>query len=113
MSMFIIASRRRHTRYGRDWSSDVCSSDLAAEQLAVGVGDIRADHYGVGPDLLSPYPHAAGLAFGDDHLLDGTVQVKPHAELGRESLHRFDQRVHPALGEPETVLGELDRKSVV
>src|SRR3989442_6652023 len=25
---FFISSRRRHTRYGRDWSSDVCSSDL-------------------------------------------------------------------------------------
>src|SRR3712207_9243212 len=24
----ICASRRRHTRYWRDWSSDVCSSDL-------------------------------------------------------------------------------------
>src|SRR5207302_5276135 len=23
-------SRRRHTRFSRDWSSDVCSSDLAA-----------------------------------------------------------------------------------
>src|SRR3712207_9529795 len=23
-----LSSRRRHTRYGRDWSSDVCSSDL-------------------------------------------------------------------------------------
>src|SRR3712207_7282022 len=28
-----FSSRRRHTRYWRDWSSDVCSSDLA---LAVG-----------------------------------------------------------------------------
>src|SRR5258707_2182769 len=27
--MFFFASRRRHTRYWRDWSSDVCSSDLA------------------------------------------------------------------------------------
>ena len=25
---FFFASRRRHTRYWRDWSSDVCSSDL-------------------------------------------------------------------------------------
>src|SRR5258707_3033799 len=25
---FFFTSRRRHTRYGRDWSSDVCSSDL-------------------------------------------------------------------------------------
>src|SRR5690606_41179968 len=29
------SSRRRHTRFSRDWSSDVCSSDLeiAGEQL--------------------------------------------------------------------------------
>src|SRR5438105_10305912 len=27
---FFFSSRRRHTRSTRDWSSDVCSSDLAA-----------------------------------------------------------------------------------
>src|SRR2546422_5367075 len=27
--MFFFSSRRRHTRCSRDWSSDVCSSDLA------------------------------------------------------------------------------------
>src|SRR3712207_7479685 len=27
--LFFFSSRRRHTRYWRDWSSDVCSSDLA------------------------------------------------------------------------------------
>src|SRR5690554_7786691 len=27
-SGFFFSSRRRHTRCGRDWSSDVCSSDL-------------------------------------------------------------------------------------
>src|SRR3989442_5831622 len=26
--MSLFSSRRRHTRCGRDWSSDVCSSDL-------------------------------------------------------------------------------------
>src|SRR3712207_7892507 len=26
---FFFSSRRRHTRYWRDWCSDVCSSDLA------------------------------------------------------------------------------------
>src|SRR5207302_2896179 len=25
---FFFSSRRRHTRFSRDWSSDVCSSDL-------------------------------------------------------------------------------------
>src|SRR5690606_41031290 len=26
--IFFFSSRRRHTRFSRDWSSDVCSSDL-------------------------------------------------------------------------------------
>src|SRR3712207_2946138 len=30
MCFFFFSSRRRHTRYWRDWSSDVCSSDLRA-----------------------------------------------------------------------------------
>src|SRR5215470_11743443 len=29
---FFFSSRRRHTRCYRDWSSDVCSSDLLGEQ---------------------------------------------------------------------------------
>src|SRR5215208_7953879 len=28
---FFFSSRRRHTRWPRDWSSDVCSSDLVDE----------------------------------------------------------------------------------
>src|SRR6266511_2075080 len=33
MSFFVFfSSRRRHTRFSRDWSSDVCSSDLVEEQ---------------------------------------------------------------------------------
>src|SRR6266511_4630881 len=30
MFFFFFSSRRRHTRFSRDWSSDVCSSDLPA-----------------------------------------------------------------------------------
>src|SRR5690606_40105643 len=48
-----ISSRRRHTRFSRDWSSDVCSSDLKAGktrgpihrcdgQEAVGIGATAA-----------------------------------------------------------------------
>src|SRR3712207_8747031 len=29
-----FSSRRRHTRYWRDWSSDVCSSDLVQPDVA-------------------------------------------------------------------------------
>src|SRR6266700_1798042 len=31
---FFFSSRRRHTRFSRDWSSDVCSSDLKGRQDA-------------------------------------------------------------------------------
>src|SRR5437879_8622747 len=34
-SLFFFSSRRRHTRYIGDWSSDVCSSDLER-------GDVRS-----------------------------------------------------------------------
>src|SRR6266498_5621551 len=33
---FFFSSRRRHTRCGRDWSSDVCSSDLGASRSGDG-----------------------------------------------------------------------------
>src|SRR5690606_39815826 len=29
--LFFFSSRRRHTRFSRDWSSDVCSSDLEVQ----------------------------------------------------------------------------------
>src|SRR5256886_11601551 len=39
-SLFFFSSRRRHTRFDCDWSSDVCSSDLllAAIGLAITFG---------------------------------------------------------------------------
>src|SRR3712207_3677231 len=33
MSFFFFSSRKRHTRYWRDWSSDVCSSDLVLMRI--------------------------------------------------------------------------------
>src|SRR2546429_7777202 len=32
--IFFFSSRRRHTRCSRDWSSDVCSSDLKVQWLS-------------------------------------------------------------------------------
>src|SRR5699024_11958654 len=32
---FFFSSRRRHTRSKRDWSSDVCSSDLSTDELVI------------------------------------------------------------------------------
>src|SRR5258707_10950389 len=55
---FFFSSRRRHTRYWRDWSSDVCSSDLeeglAAIPAAQGVDADGATGpaAGTGPDAI-------------------------------------------------------------
>src|SRR3712207_7091272 len=35
--LFFFSSRRRHTRYWRDWSSDVCSSDLRLQDVRSGI----------------------------------------------------------------------------
>src|SRR5690606_40334772 len=35
---FFFSSRRRHTRFSRDWSSDVCSSDLMEGAQVPGAG---------------------------------------------------------------------------
>src|SRR3712207_2220865 len=56
MENFFFSSRRRHTRYWRDWSSDVCSSDLLVE--AETLFDVQA--------------HVAGRALDG---LDGRLQV--------------------------------------
>src|SRR5690606_12992197 len=37
---FFFSSRRRHTRFSRDWSSDVCSSDLIVQHRELVAGDI-------------------------------------------------------------------------
>src|SRR5690606_40056524 len=47
---FFFSSRRRHTRFSRDWSSDVCSSDLHAAGLAAPMDP--------GPDRRHPLVHA-------------------------------------------------------
>src|SRR5690606_40926149 len=37
--IFFFSSRRRHTVFSRDWSSDVCSSDLVQRELVVARGE--------------------------------------------------------------------------
>src|SRR6266700_6435183 len=43
MFFFFFSSRRRHTRFSRDWSSDVCSSDLGGARSKEKVGPNEID----------------------------------------------------------------------
>src|SRR3712207_7838298 len=99
--IFFFSSRRRHTRYWRDWSSDVCSSDLPDErpgrpQLAAldqpgpehqGGGELPGDQHGgarvdgaVGPprrgvELAQPGVPRAGVVLRGRALAPGPVQA--------------------------------------
>src|SRR5690606_41209530 len=44
ISRFFFSSRRRHTRFSRDWSSDVCSSDLVAVTTQLECHNYHAYH---------------------------------------------------------------------
>src|SRR2546422_9039099 len=48
LCFFFFSSRRRHTRCSRDWSSDVCSSDLEL------TGDQRQAIREIADDMLAP-----------------------------------------------------------
>src|SRR5690349_24397449 len=45
---FFFSSRRRHTRSLRDWSSDVCSSDLAELGVMAGADRVEGTLFGNG-----------------------------------------------------------------
>src|SRR5690606_40623128 len=44
---FFFSSRRRHTRFSRDWSSDVCSSDLLQHVIDHRQNDVRMPASGI------------------------------------------------------------------
>src|SRR5690554_8146747 len=51
---FFFSSRRRHTRCGRDWSSDVCSSDLDIDDILPGLiegKDCVYTNLGISPEF--------------------------------------------------------------
>src|SRR3989442_14008589 len=52
---FFFSSRRRHTRCGRDWSSDVCSSDLISAVLLIAIWENQLHAVG----MLHPEPAVA------------------------------------------------------
>src|SRR2546429_5029213 len=56
--VFFFSSRRRHTRCSRDWSSDVCSSDLNVEPEAA------AASYASGTGVTLTAAAASGSTFG-------------------------------------------------
>src|SRR6267378_876063 len=70
---FFFSSRRRHTRSLRDWSSDVCSSDLAGDRVRDKHHDHGQDDPGGDrrPKIVQQGFHAASSPVAGGPILSG------------------------------------------
>src|SRR5207249_12307999 len=83
---FFFSSRRRHTRSKRDWSSDVCSSDLPVrdvlEALALERAEERDRHLRAGGRFALGQERLEPLALG--RLQEPRVVVHAAGRSGRQ-----------------------------
>src|SRR3989449_9233186 len=96
---FFFSSRRRHTRCSRDWSSDVCSSDLFDEGIS---------HESLLVDIAAEAGiierSGAWYAYGKERIGQGRenakLYLKDHADLAAE----VEARVKEHLGMKPTAV---------
>src|SRR5476651_1536021 len=99
---FFFSSRRRHTRYWRDWSSDVCSSDLTTITHALEISCNTAFGWlglNLGGEALRA--QAAKFGFGDSiripmRVTPSQVPAQMNApQSAQAAIGQFDVRVTP------------------
>src|SRR2546427_5871161 len=100
---FFFSSRRRHTRFDCDWSSDVCSSDLCTQSIAYLPPPLRRRFVSMRGPLLSlvtlaSVAAAAGMTAQTPHLgaidfpTSGAPAAQPSFIRGVLLLHSFEYR---------------------
>src|SRR5438105_13597287 len=77
-AFFFFSSRRRHTRSTRDWSSDVCSSDLTLRFDLYGLAFLENDSTGMAQQVA----WSAGKLGVEDVLL--AAQRSEERRVGKE-----------------------------
>src|SRR3712207_7161820 len=82
---FFFSSRRRHTRYWRDWSSDVCSSDLMLRP----VGEVFLDKESIAR-FRTAWRDLFGAAAAEDPLYVSVSAGRRHP--GMEHWARSEER---------------------
>src|SRR5690606_40972861 len=91
----------RHTRFSRDWSSDVCSSDLAVQRAGrERPGDLQVlDVLGV--DLVELAEAGAGVVLTGQHPLVGIVlELDEVLRGGRTDREQQPGRYQPSRDHP-------------
>src|SRR5699024_12205883 len=76
---FCFSSRRRHTRSKRDWSSDVCSSDLIDEEFTGIISSVTS--------------------FGLFVELENTVEGLVHVSYMDDDYYHYSETSHALIGE--------------
>src|SRR3712207_5718642 len=117
--VFFFSSRRRHTIYWRDWSSDVCSSDLEAGAkkviisapakeeditIVLGVNDDQYDrdkhdvisNASCTTNCLAPFAKVAHEAVGIRHGLMTTIHAYTADQRLQDAPHRDLRRARAA-----------------
>src|SRR5690625_6017841 len=83
--MFFFSCRRQHTRWPRDWSSDVCSSDLDPSDVIV--------------RITTP-----AICGSDLHMYEGRTDAEPGITFGHENMGVIEE-----VGPGVTSLSKGDR----
>src|SRR5258707_13962062 len=111
MFFFFFSSRRRHTRYWRDWSSDVCSSDL---QIGHGRKEVAEAGARQGSELAYfplwsyAHPRAIELAQRLADLAPGDLNKGFFTTSGSEAVEsawKLDQQYFQITGQPGRAKG--------
>src|SRR5436305_14124485 len=91
---FFFSSRRRHTRCGRDWSSDVCSSDL--ESWDRGRDQEQYDGDPEVPPIRSDKSQESPIHRDRGSLLRGVAALAPHEHVDAPAAAHPDHSLLPA-----------------
>src|SRR5712692_455886 len=100
MVVFFFSSRRRHTRWNCDWSSDVCSSDLSIFRFE-GQASVFAAKDGPCYRCLYPEPPPPGLV--PSCAEGGVLGILP----GLVGLIQATEAIKLILGTGEPLIGRL------
>src|SRR5437660_5520190 len=93
-----FSSRSRHTRWPRDWSSDVCSSDLGTGALRVFGKTIMVDPPAIGSGPPRGAAQEIGIEFGQAvhpdqrHVAVELLLEDPHRVLDARDAARSEER---------------------
>src|SRR5690348_17529888 len=93
--LFFFSSRRRHTRWTGDWSSDVCSSDLYHEDSPDKLSEVESvkTEYGAKTNQVDPKTHRVFLTTSDFNPPAAPTEKQPHRSeerrVGKECRSRW------------------------